>query len=315
MTLEESQEEAARILAAAGWKADPGWGGFNYGPCVGGLAPNGSVYVKNWAAIQPGHPKYGPDTPDEPHEAAAWLVANAGPKTYRLRRKSGANALASDVTFEPPPIELAGADEQVEIPTDEAHSEVSEEESAGNGDLAGDREDFALHPEQPAAEIGSALVAGGSEFEAREDEAIDADFSEPEQLPDIGLGEELAQEHPEEYGAGDGPIAYAASNLDSLVREKMGRLGQIARAKKAALHEGWTLEEFRFLQGLVVRMDRGEAPDDQASRDRFVAISEKSRAMSRLEAYRDEREAVLEEIGRLRDYQRAEAFDAEAGWP
>lgn len=74
MTLEESNAEAARILAGAGWKADEGWGGFIHGTCVGGLAPDGNVYVKNWAGIPLGHPRHSADTPDEPHEAAQWLA-------------------------------------------------------------------------------------------------------------------------------------------------------------------------------------------------------------------------------------------------
>lgn len=74
LTHEESLAEASRILTAANWKADEGWGGFTYGTCVGGLAPDGNVYVKNWAAIPPGHPRYSEDTPDEAHEAAQWLA-------------------------------------------------------------------------------------------------------------------------------------------------------------------------------------------------------------------------------------------------
>lgn len=108
-----------------------------------------------------------------------------------------------------------------------------------------------------------------------------------------------------------GGVAYFGDNIHTIKLAKMGRLSQIARAAKDALQEGWTLAEFASLQNLVVRIDRGEAPDDPEARARFVAISERSAAMARVDAYREQREGELEAAER----PGIEAFDPEAGWP
>jgi len=66
-----SRAEAARLLTAAGWRRV-----FVHGTLVGGVDPIGNMHIKDWAKIPPGHPDYGPDTPDTAEEAATWLAVN-----------------------------------------------------------------------------------------------------------------------------------------------------------------------------------------------------------------------------------------------
>lgn len=124
---------------------------------------------------------------------------------------------------------------------------------------------------------------------------------------DIEVEEPTQREQPTDPGG----VAYFGDNIHTIKLAKMGRLSQIARAAKDALQEGWTLAEFASLQNLVVRIDRGEAPDDPEARARFVAISERSAAMARVDAFREQRESELEAAER----PGIEAFDPEAGWP
>jgi len=81
MTLDDSIAEAERLLSQAGWRpiVASAMRGRYVAPelgLVGGRPPTGAdAAVKSWTAIAPGHDLYSADTPDEPHEAAAWLVA------------------------------------------------------------------------------------------------------------------------------------------------------------------------------------------------------------------------------------------------
>lgn len=166
-------------------------------------------------------------------------------------------------------------------------------------------------------ERGSDLSgAFDADFAPIEDEPPERDALDADLIPLRGIAWDENTVADEEAAAStEGPIAYAASDLDALVREKLGRVSQIARELKAALQDGWTIDEFRSLQNLIVRIDRGEATDDAQARARFVAISERSQAMSRVDAHRDALEAALDAIGKARDYQGARDFDPEAGWP
>lgn len=304
-TAAEASPEAAAILADAGWAPHPEWRLYTRDTRVAGITPDGtSLNVKNWAMITPDDPRYGPDTPDTAEEAAGWLVA---------WHNARAVVMTTDATLDP--ISLSGMSEAELAPPpepehDSAHEgdgETGEEAEAGprDGQFGGDGELLGAE---------TALVAGeaspGSEDAVwTEHSAADLGSDESSDLPE--LGQEIAEEHPEEIG----PIAYGASTVDALVREKMGRLSQLARQYKAELQVGWTLDEFRSLQGLMVRMERGEAQNDAASRERYFWISARSRAMSSVDEHRDKREAILEEIGARRDFNAAVEFDPEANWP
>lgn len=273
---EEAFPEAAAILRAAGWKPHDPWGVYTRGTVVMGFSPDGQHFdVKNWGADV-----HGPDYPDDPVEAAQWLVNLRAP-----------NPLQTEVTLEP--VSLAPEPEPAEL--------------GGEG--------------EPTAEYGDGSTDDGPGVE-RDANPIDADFT----AEDLGSDDLLADgdfaplalegaDAEPEAPAQDGPIAYGASTIDGLIREKLGRVSQIARELKAVQQEGWTLEEYAYLQNLMVRMDRGEAPDDQASRERFLAIAMKSQAMSRIDAVRDRKEGELEEIGQRRDFDAAVYYEPGEGWP
>lgn len=189
---------------------------------------------------------------------------------------------------------------------------------AGSGDDGGADADGGDVGSEPAE---SGLALSGVEA----DEAIDAEFEEPA-AEGADLPEVEEQIEPEliriendpgdmpvrEPEAGDpGGVVYFGDNIHTIRLAKMGRLAQIARALKDVLQEGWSLEEFRSLQNWVVRADRGEASDDPVARARFEAISERSRAMSRIDAYKDLRELELDSL----DREGVEAFDVDEGWP
>jgi len=332
---EEAFPEAAAILRDAGWKPHDGWGVYTRGTLVMGFSPDGQHFdVKNTASAPDS-----PDTPDDPVEAAHWLV----------RLRAPAVVIDDVVSYEPPtPLvddqwPMEGLEPETRRPIhieppmpvfeetaeaayggeDETHGETGEAaepqddadewlRSAGDSGRGGD-------------EVDSEALGGGPEA-ATEADPIDADFApiEDEPLERDALDADLfpirgiawsEDAEPEAEPDTTGPIAYAASDLDALVREKLGRVSQIARELKASLQDGWTIDEFRSLQNLIVRIDRGEASDDAEARARFVAISERSQAMSRVDAHRDALEAALDAIGKARDYQAAKDFNPEANWP
>lgn len=314
--LKASMAEADRILALAGWRPPFVWAGqgglelnedgaFARANLVGGYPPGSeNLYIKDWAKISPTMREraraIGADfdsaNPDTPHEAAQWLVDNvsrgATAKRYRYKRKARGEPPQADPEPAPAPVEAA--------------------------------------PESPPAQEDEESVSRETEGERSVADITDAEFADFGDLPaledtpmEIGVGDDLPalpepdplDFAPDEIEREDGPIAYAASDLDALVREKMGRISQIARELKARLQDGWDVGGYASLQNLIVRIERREAPDDPEARARFAVISERSQAMSRVDAHRDAMEAALEEIGRARDYRAAVEFDPEAGWP
>lgn len=77
--MDASRARAESILADAHWKPHPEWGCFTKGSLVAGVQPDGrAMHIKDWARIPAGHPLHSADTPDEPHEAAEWLVRSFG---------------------------------------------------------------------------------------------------------------------------------------------------------------------------------------------------------------------------------------------
>lgn len=303
--------EVSAILAAGGFRPMPqgDMRGLFCKECAGGWWMGG-VYGGNTYSK---HTAMSSDTTYDPIQAAHELVALVSPRKT-LEQIGRAYSDANDLAMYGEPEESAGH---------EAHEETGAEAvgaiSASDGDELGSGDDVSVR--LPARlEHVDALGTEGLDDVSDEDadderaepdlgaEILDADYSEPIDL--LVEGSDFADVATEP----DAPIAYAASDLDALVREKLGRLSQIARAKKGVLQEGWNLAEFSYLQNLIQRMERGEAPDDQSARDRFFAISELSRAMSRVDKARDDLEAQLEQIGRARDYVGAVDFDPEAGW-
>lgn len=267
--------------------------------------------------------KRNPNTPNDPlylaEQALQTLIRNERPET------------------------LAPEPEQVETPQDESDGETGEaaegseagyplghaSEDAVSGD-AGQTGDVGAGRELEVGRTGLGdEVSNGDDTLSGEGWDVDgagdirdADFT----VEDFGSEEDLLADEAQDTlaiegadleteAAPNGPIAYGASTIDGLIREKLGRVSQIARELKAVQQEGWTVEEYAYLQNLMVRMDRGEAPDDQASRERFLAIAMKSQAMSRIDAVRDRKEGELEEIGQRRDFDAAVYYEPAEGWP
>jgi hypothetical protein len=184
MTLEESEAEADRILSEAGWTTTlkPPWRGRHVAPgVVGGRAPDGNAYAKAYTAFaQSEAAAMGLDPalyPDEPHEAAAVLVAS----------------IAASV---------ASAPEPEQIPAHETHGETGEE---ADGRKASPE---ALSELSDAGDAGSAdLSHDGSGSRIGETEGdhapdiIDADYLEANQLDDYSLGAEIEDAESEAAGA------------------------------------------------------------------------------------------------------------------
>lgn len=145
---------------------------------------------------------------------------------------------------------------------------------------------------EPAAEVEGADV----EAFALEDQSEAAAVAEPAPEPQSG-------------------IAYFGDDIHVARLAKMGRLLEIASEKKAELQQGWSLDEFRSLQNLIVRIDRSEASDDPQARARFLAISERSAAMSRVDAFLAQREQELEGYAKPLNRDAIAAFNPEEGWP
>jgi len=321
-SMTETESSITAVFMDAGWKPnwrapddpsrlvfhqDCGASGWN----VGGLDPiDGTMRWAN-TAIDPA-------TPSDPVERARLLVAQyaVAPVTDPER-----TAIAEvEQMFDPGP-------QQEETPQDEQRDPVSEVESAPAmaGSEAVGGEGFA--GEADAAD-DARLGDGDAEFVPEPDitdaDFTDADFTEafgePEALEAEAAAEPLALEGADlpdeifehEDAASYGPGAFIfGDNIHTIRLAKMGRLSQRARELKGELQDGWTLDEYRSLQNLIVRIDRGEAPDDAEQRARFLAINERSAAMARVDAYRELREAELEAA----DREGVEAFDPEAGWP
>jgi len=68
---DEAFPQAAAVLLEAGWKPHDEWKVYTYQTLVMGFQPDGRAFhVKNW-----GKDIHGPDYPDDPVEAAHWLVS------------------------------------------------------------------------------------------------------------------------------------------------------------------------------------------------------------------------------------------------
>lgn len=324
---EEAHLEAAAILRDAGWTPHPEWGVYTRGTLIMG-GHGGSFHVKDFARIPPEHPLHSEDTPDTPEEAAQWLVTRFG-SVHEVSATLDAEmerdlARGAEPSENPRTYDEATAEYFAEYP-DESNGETGENAASGSppGHAAARPDDDTAAPDPAGEAYTEDQEPAASEMDASASDPIDADFTvedlaaeddlladEDFDLPAIE-GADVETEAP----AQDGPIAYGASTIDGLVREKLGRVSQIARELKAVQQEGWTVEEFAYLQNLIVRMDRGEAPNDDASRDRFLEIGRKSQAMSRIDQARDKKEGELEEIGQRRDFDAAVYYEPGDGWP
>jgi hypothetical protein len=306
---------ASDILRAAGWAPHPTLG-YENGTLVHGIQPDGAaMHIKDWAWIKADHPQYSVDTPDTAEEAAAWLVAR-----YR-------GAGVSQISTENEGGEWIGS-----LTSSSARSPADET----NSDGVAPQQEAEAEPDSVAGDVADAY-AGGAVVSLQstppiwpvDSDPIDADFGEFGELAlalpapesavveggDAGevprLTEDIKDFAPDPIAAMQEAVAYYGDNLPMQRIVLIGRVTQIAREFKAALQADWTLDEFRNLQNLIVRIDRGEAPDNSHARARFHALSDASRAMSTIEVHAETQVAWIENAGR----ELLAVYDPELGWP
>lgn len=339
MTREESIAEANRILGDAGWTPGDQWSGkfvFRDTLIVGGIAPDGTGYVKNPEAVLEGHPLYGdPAYPDEPHEAAQWLVDTYGAKPkFRFRRKPV--VLSTEATLEP----LAAA---IELAEDSAHESNGETGEAAAGEVADDHNSLVdesaddVHLRHTSGlgglERGSAEsldASGDPDFgdERAESDLIDADF---EDAPDLGSEllddeafavPELEAPPPEDFAPDEiepEPEHAAGAFIfgDNLAHDRIIRIGQLSEHANTlidAAKVGYSDAEHDAVRSHVVtHMNEAGAyvGGNQALFDRFIELESLTARVRRIEIYRDQRQDFI----RSADREAVASFEPETGWP
>lgn len=300
--MEEAHPEAAAILREAGWAPHPEWGVYTRGPLVmGGFA--GSFHVKDYTRIPPGHPQYGPDTPDTAEEAAAWLVA----------RFKAPEPETNPLSLDELEFRIAPEPEAEETPQHESDGETGEgdedqaartDDNSGRGDSEGERDAF---------------YAGSSP------EPLDADFTEPQDL-----GAELLDEYEAELPALEGadleeeaaldPIEEEAPQgqdrfigLDDLDRRRSLRIGDTIRYANG-LMPAWSIEDdarLATLRNFAMGVSEKRWDDNPANQAELNALETTIRRINEIKNARDAKVEFLESASR----DDVEAFVVEADWP
>lgn len=309
--MEEAHPEAAAFLAQAGWTPHPEWGVYTRGPLVmGGVG--GSFHVKDYTRIPPGHPQYGPDTPDTAEEAAAWLVA-----------RFAANPLATEATLEP--ITLAEAPEAEETPGHESDGETGETPDGGEQLFGADAPEGANADDRAGGGVSGegAEVFGPVDF-ADVIEPLDADFTEPQDL-----GAELLDEHEAELPALEGadleeaapePIEEEAPQgqdrfigLDDLDRRRSLRIGDVIRYASNLLPPWYPDDDARLatLRNFAMGVSEKRWDDNPANQAELNALETTIRRINEIKNARDAKVEFLESASR----EDVEAFVVEADWP
>jgi hypothetical protein len=278
---EDTVAAVSAIFAEAGWRpmpAPPRAGLFcaesSGGYWLGGIAPNGAVHSSHTHMTDP---------PQDAETIARNLVAAEGRK-YRFKRK------ATETVLPPPRIVLDEPGELAEDSGDENAEPVAE----------------------PVVDARCPRGAGDpdTEFDGTNDEdaerrrdyhPIDADFSEP--APE--LGQELAEEHPEEFG---GAAFIFGDNLD---QRRTAAIGMVMQAALRRLPAAIDYAQLSELRNFTMGVSEGRFADDPAKRDALDALEATERTRRRIEQARDDKVAGLMSASR----EEIEAFDPEAGWP
>ncbi len=304
MNREESIAEANRILSDAGWKPGDQWDGkfvFRGTLIVGGIAPDGNGYVKNPEAVLEGHPLYGdPAYPDEPHEAAQWLVDHYGAKTkFRYRRK------LAPVTIKREDVEGFEHGEAEGYSAGQVGADVGEGAGADQGDAA------------TCAHDGSGVEALAG---VAEDDPIDADFEDA-----IDLGAELLDDEafahselpapdpldfaPDENKPDEPPGAFIFG--DNLYQLRTAAIGLVVQAALNRLPAPTDYLKLSELRNFTMGVSENRWPDSPAMRAELDALEATERQRRAVEAARDEKVAFLVEANR----EQIEVFNPEADWP
>ncbi len=321
----EAYPEAAAILREAGWAPHNRWLVYTSGTLVMGFDHSGGFHVKDWAKVRPGDPQHSEDTPDDPVEAARWLVLRH-PKPEPM-----ADNPLSMASLEEPANDVAPSGEEGESAEHDEAADRSGEVGNVDNSAAGSRAepmDLGATHDDVAPELQG---PGGAESESPAPESkieaiADADFDlisdEPAAVEGDNLTEaELLQHHPDlgaEIVADDPPsgVNYFGDNFDTMKLKKLGRLAQIAREKVAAIHgfAGFDDAEYAHLQNAVLHdtvdnIFRG----DQTIYNRFMELSEAQGHINDVNRHRDQCTEYLESPDTPRHL--VEQFDPEAGWP
>jgi hypothetical protein len=301
-------DAVAAIFIEAGWTpgTKDGWGGkfiWRDGVTIGGIDPWGTPRTTGIAS----NPSEGPDTVEE---AAAWLVEHA----KQLRLAVPENNLASEatldpITYEPPPI--ASAPEPEETPAHEADGETGTEAVAAEafGELLGST---ASGDGTSDAGAGSGVSGEDTAFHGTVDftDAIDADFWDTprNELDAAELGEEILEEHPEEFGTG--PQFIFGDNLDQMRTAAIGLVMRYARS----LMPAWEVtDDARLveLRNFVMGVSESRWPDDAAKQQELAGLEATLSRIGAIVKTRDAKVEFLETATR----EEIEAFVPEAGWP
>lgn len=314
-------DEIAAVFTAAGWAPHFGLHGYSRqtagGWLVGG-APDPAQPLVTHLKITDKDPNT-PDTPDDPVEAAQWLVA---------RHPAPSAELSTAATLETPVVEEYAA-------PDETHGETGEAEAC---EAAAPAVDFAEAPDHSAGPVGPELLPPETtDHGAGRDEALGviegelADFEDLEPDDSLGLGDEsdyrsplLLEGEPEAESPADelhaDPPQDRFYGLDDLDRRRNLRIGDVA-VKAAQLtteveaaaneQEG----EYASVQGYVVtHLDPHTGAftgGDQDAWQRFLALDGARRAKAAIEQSRKEKTTFL----LFAEREQVEAFDVDSDWP
>lgn len=299
---EEAHPEAASILAQAGWTPHPEWGVYTRGPLVmGGFA--GSFHVKDYTRIPPGHPQYGPNTPDTAEEAAAWLVARF------------ANPLETEATLEP--ITLAAEPEAEETPQHESNGETGEDAAAP--------EDYGIGHQSVGGSDGGPADEGLHSVAA--DDVLDADFD----ISDLGGSEELDEELAD-LPALEGADVLMAEDSDYFIpreaaetpQDRIYGLDDLDRVRAVAIHRvrlyanglmpPWYPDDdarLATLRNFAMGVSEKRWDDDAAKQLELNALETTVRRINEIKNARDAKAEFLENATR----EEVGAFVVEADWP
>ena len=292
--MQDTQGRVAAIFSAANWTAGEkdGWNGsyiWSDGSVIGGIDPWGTPRVTVVGVRSP-------------TEAAAWLVQHAidlrlAPAAEPEQTPAHEAHEETGATLKPPVVSEAEAQAIAETQS------LFDEGGEASEDHGDPRFESGLAPEimEPdAPEVGGA--AGEIPVAAFPD-PLDADFSEP--LPE--LGQELSEEHPEEYAAS---VAIFGDNLDQKRTAAIGLVMRYARS----LMPFWTSDsDIALIELRNYAMGAAEgrwAQDEHRARE----LQEMEATLSRMNAIAAARDAKVEFLESA-TREEVEAFDPEANWP
>lgn len=341
---EEAFPEAAALLKAAGWLPHDEWHVYTRGTLVMGFSPCRKYFdVKNWAKDV-----HGPDYPDDPVEAAQWLIrlralpavvlvteatldtsevnevfSRETEAEHPLQFDLGEDAAETPVTDEAPALELE-SDHELRNETDLGSPDPSVREQAGDagegppGGMGehGRREDDWAEQADDLGDTGHPAAA-----------VFDADFGDPE--PEhFDLGEEAdyqlssddyarhALETNYEPPASEATEEAPGSQFifgDNLDQMRTAAIGLVMRHART-LMPFWTTDSDTALielRNFAMGVAEGRWADDAGRKEELQTLEATLSRITAITSARDAKVEFLESASR----EEIEAFDHEAGWP